>query len=538
MDIIEQNPSTCLPGGVFLGSVTEKCYLVSVKMVMARLSALSFLCLCIACGTPRPETRETVEVAASAVEVVLETSLIDFAKRQTGDYYYAVYFSGIKIGWRALLISLEETKRGTRVIYDDETLFTLSLNGEVLKTTSRSRCVYRLKPPGLIESCEKMEVSNNDISSTTVLLENNQHAIAIDYNGQTRTLVHAPSRDTMEMAKTLDDWIFGNRKAGDTFELFGIDVDGLRHGRPTIDSESKVTFEGRKKARWKGEEVSLTLVRSLDDSGVVTHFQMLPSGVAIRIKAGPLEFRLEDKDATVDFSASKLDMAQTIPSNVFLGNPKDIVSLKLLLKTKEDFSLPETRRQRLLKGEKNELLIELVPEYLDETDEPLSDEEKRKYTSSTLLLPSDHREIRQLARTIIGEEMDPLRIADLLQSWVYLNIEKTYGSNTGSALTVLKNRAGDCTELALLFTALARSVGIPARELTGLIYDDLNNVFGWHAWAEIHNGHQWLSVDPTWNELFANATHVRLSKNDEDMASIALLNQLEIEVQSFKKKGQ
>ena len=184
----------------------------------------------------------------------------------------------------------------------------------------------------------------------------------------------------------------------------------------------------------------------------------------------------------------------------------------------------------------NAILLELLPEHLTGEAEPLSEGEKQKYTAATLLISSDHRDIKKLAKAIVGDETDPVRMADLLQSWVYLNIQKSYGNNTSSALTVLQNRSGDCTELTLLFTALTRAVGIPARELTGLVYDDMNNVFGWHAWAEIHNGHQWISVDPTWNELFANATHIRLSRDDEDMASVALLNQLEIEVKSFKKK--
>ena len=35
--------------------------------------------------------------------------------------------------------------------------------------------------------------------------------------------------------------------------------------------------------------------------------------------------------------------------------------------------------------------------------------------------------------------------------------------------------------------------------------------FNWHAWAEIHDGRQWLSMDPTWNEVQVDATHLVLS---------------------------
>ncbi len=499
-----------------------------MKIFNARPFVLLLVFVTAACGAPQPSAPDVPRPA--------EDDLLAFARDQTGEFYYGIYFSGKKIGWRVLRVFMEGDGADRTLVFDDETLFTMSLNGQVLKNSSRSRCAYSLAAPGPITSCVKQELSNHDFSTTTVTLKAGQHAVNINYNGQIRDYLVPPSRDTVAMAKAMDDWIFGARRPGDTFELFGIAVDGLRNGHPSIDSTSRVTYMGRRGIRRDGKRVDVIQVKSLEESGIQTRFELLPEGVALRIQAGPLEFRLEDENVVTAFETSNLDVAQTIPSNVRLGDPRAIASLELVLKTREPFTVPETRRQRVIKANDHQARLELLPEHLVDGGAPLSAAEKRKYTAATLMIPSDHEDIVSQGRAIVGDETDPIRMADRLQGWVYRNIRKTYGSDTGSALSVLENRSGDCTELSLLFTALARSVGLPARELTGLIYDDLNNVFGWHAWAEIHNGRQWISVDPTWNELFVNATHIRLSKDDEDLAPIALLNQLEIEVKSFKKK--
>lgn len=502
---------------------------------MSRSFSLTFLALCLACGAPKPQIAapEPIKIYAASPERG-EGSLADFANRQKGEYYYSVYFSGMKVGWRALRISLEKSADGLSLVYDDDTLFSMSLNGQILKSTAKSRCVYDLTHPGLITSCVKEENSDNDKSSSLLTLKDGRHVATVNFNGHTKEYTLPPSKDTLSLAKALDDWVFADRTEGDTFDIVGLNVDGLRKGHQSLDSAATMTFLGRSTVRWREEEVSLTRVRSLDESGITTEFEMLPSGAATLIQAGPLEFRLEDEEAMTDFAASSLDMVQTISSNLFLGDPKELSSLTLILKSPNPFHVPETKRQRIVSAEGQRIVLELLPEFLSTKHAPLSEEEKARYTSPTLLIQSDNSDIRRLAQSIIGSETDPVRQLDRLQNWVFLNIAKSYGRNTSSALTVLENRAGDCTELTLLFTALARSVGIPARELTGLIYDDLNNVFGWHAWAEAHDGNQWISVDPTWNELFANATHIRLSKDDEDMASVSLLNSLEIEILAFE----
>src|SRR2546426_408623 len=77
-----------------------------------------------------------------------------------------------------------------------------------------------------------------------------------------------------------------------------------------------------------------------------------------------------------------------------------------------------------------------------------------------------------------------------------------------SAVQVLKARVGDCNEHAVLFVALARAAGVPARTVAGLV--PVDGRFYYHAWAEVYLG-DWVAVDPMLDEFPAGAAHLRFS---------------------------
>ena len=110
-------------------------------------------------------------------------------------------------------------------------------------------------------------------------------------------------------------------------------------------------------------------------------------------------------------------------------------------------------------------------------------------------------------------------------------------ANASTSLDVLDQMAGDCTEHALLFTALARAAGLLAREVGGVAYVYAGKpLFGWHAWAEIHDGKQWVSVDPTWNQVYVDATHVKFSEDPDDWAWLNVLGKVQFKILDYKKK--
>jgi hypothetical protein len=124
------------------------------------------------------------------------------------------------------------------------------------------------------------------------------------------------------------------------------------------------------------------------------------------------------------------------------------------------------------------------------------------------LAPSDEPRIRELARAILGNERQPARAAALLARWVHAHVARQAGAGPASALQVLATRRGDCNEHTVLYVALARAVGLPARPVAGLLR--AAGRFYYHAWPEVYLG-DWVAVDPLLDEFPADAAHLRVA---------------------------
>ena len=122
------------------------------------------------------------------------------------------------------------------------------------------------------------------------------------------------------------------------------------------------------------------------------------------------------------------------------------------------------------------------------------------------LVQSDDPRIQAQARRIVGRERQAGNVAELLTTWVHDNLEKKITISVPSALQVLDARSGDCNEHTVLYVALARALGLPARTAAGVVY--LRGRFYYHAWPEVWLG-EWVAVDPTFGQFPADASHLR-----------------------------
>ena len=93
----------------------------------------------------------------------------------------------------------------------------------------------------------------------------------------------------------------------------------------------------------------------------------------------------------------------------------------------------------------------------------------------------------------------------------------------------IRDRSGDCTEFADLYTTLARATGLPARTVIGLAYQGEAEAFALHAWNEVAIDGAWRGVDPTWGETRIGATHLPLPA-DGALTAIAQLPHLRFRV--------
>ncbi|MCW5698551.1 MAG: transglutaminase family protein [Rhodospirillales bacterium] len=82
-----------------------------------------------------------------------------------------------------------------------------------------------------------------------------------------------------------------------------------------------------------------------------------------------------------------------------------------------------------------------------------------------------------------------------------------------TAAEALDHGYGVCQDLAHIFIACCRCLGIPARYVSGYLFDDGNTIgsVASHAWAEAYiDDLGWISFDPT-NGISATESYVRLA---------------------------
>lgn len=112
-------------------------------------------------------------------------------------------------------------------------------------------------------------------------------------------------------------------------------------------------------------------------------------------------------------------------------------------------------------------------------------------------------ELVAFARAHAPADADPEALAYALMRAVAENCAYEPGSTNIStaADAVLAGRRGVCQDFAHLLIALCRSLGLPARYVSGYFHDPAqpeHAILASHAWAEVHlAGRGWLGLDPT-----------------------------------------
>ncbi len=149
------------------------------------------------------------------------------------------------------------------------------------------------------------------------------------------------------------------------------------------------------------------------------------------------------------------------------------------------------------------------------------------FLEKTENIDPDPKEMITKASEILRGEDDYFRAVFKLAYWVYDNVEYdlAYGSEVKDSSWVLRNLKGTCDEKSTLFIAMLRSVGIPARYVSGIAYSNLPEIdgFGPHGWAEAYfPGYGWVPFDPTYGQFgIVDSSHVKtMGSSDTSEASL------------------
>ena len=135
--------------------------------------------------------------------------------------------------------------------------------------------------------------------------------------------------------------------------------------------------------------------------------------------------------------------------------------------------------------------------------------------------------ISRKASEIVAGDYDLFSVVYKLAKWSNENIEYDINTLTEKAVQdsqwVLDHRQGVCDELTNLFISMARSLGIPARFISGMVYTNTLYDWGAHGWAEVYfPGVGWVPYDPTFGQYgYVDPGHIKM-KNSLDSSEPAI----------------
>jgi Transglutaminase-like superfamily len=168
-----------------------------------------------------------------------------------------------------------------------------------------------------------------------------------------------------------------------------------------------------------------------------------------------------------------------------------------------------------------------------------ADPNRKSFLGPEPFIESDAPEILAEAVKAAAGSADPRLCAERLVRYVNALLEKKPTMSLPSALEVLRTKVGDCNEHSVLYVAMARALGLPARIAVGLVF--IHGAFYYHAWAEVFIESPlgrgfWLPVDPTLNQFPADTTHLALARGglERQTAVLPLLGRAKIVIEDVK----
>jgi hypothetical protein len=461
-------------------------------------------------------------------------SHLEWAKRSQVRHAYGLYMKGKKVGW-----TVDEMKVGQRggrpvLLSTSDMVMVTLFDGEKSVKEEKATTVYEFSGDGAILSAEMTRQEDGKKVVRGVERDGDRLKITTIQNGRTLARTVPVPRDTIAHHRQLEAWLAGPRRKGDKFNKYAASWDEAE-----IDSKQVYEFLSAKPIVFKGIPTKALSVR-IDMDGGNLDAAVLPDGHMLSgTLGGLLTMKLEQEPAAKAMDGKLVDLmpVTSVTIDTDLGRARDVDLLKLELRGLGEFKVPASHRQVFAEG-KEAATVELKRDFRADKGEPLTEKQREFYTRTTPRLQCDQEQVKALAKKLVGGEKDALKAARKIESWVYKTLRKSYSDNADTALEILDSKAGDCTEHSLLFVSLCRAAGVPAREVGGLAFTPGDKpMFGWHAWAEVHDGHQWVSVDPTWNQVYVDGTHLKMSTGDRDLAWTNVIGTLKIKVVEVKSRA-
>lgn len=294
-------------------------------------------------------------------------------------------------------------------------------------------------------------------------------------------------------------------KKGDRFSLSTFDPISLKIGLVEL------SYEGKQEVMIAGVPQRLNKIKALYQ-GIPAIIWLDDNGVRYKeetIMGLVMERTTPSASHLTDFELSSFDFIDhySIPVEGRILDQGSLSELKVELEgiKPNDLNKLAAGRQRLLQEDPLILRLRTTPTYSVETN-------LTKFLTSTDMIQAQHPTIILLAQRFVNATESGLELVGQLNEWVYNYLDKRPVVGLTSAVDILQQKQGDCSEHTVLFTALSRAAGIPTKVHIGIVH--LDGKFLYHAWPVVYLKGQWIAVDPTLGQSVADATHIAFFESD------------------------
>lgn len=449
-----------------------------------------------------------------------------FAEESVYDVWYGIYALDQKLGYYR--ITAEISDDGERYIVAEDMLAVSTFAGERSEDRSQLVIHYSLEDGNIVYSRAE-DTGGGERLVITVEPEGQGLRLTTDTgkNRESRR-IEIPKTSLSEEVRFVN-WM-RQAQPGDTFDSFSLDWT-----KEPIDTPQTFTFKSRETGLLNG--ITSTLYNVQEESfDLVEEAQFDQRGLPIWQKTGGMfEVKREPREIASKLDATPVEILAktTVKSDIKLGEPP-LYELVLDVSGLGDFKFPEATYQKVRYLPNGKARLAIRPPVGAPQPSPVGDREK--YLKATHSLQVNSPQIQAVLSSLNLDGLSDREKVERLNQWVFNHLEKISNVNASTAISVLNNQAGDCTEHSVLLTTLLRAAGLPARELSGLVYtNDELQVFGYHAWVEVYVDGGWLAVDPTFGQVPADAGHILQSREDS-LAELQIMGKMKVTVVRMRSK--
>lgn len=491
-----------------------------MKRLPTHLLAATLLWVLAASVTATPP--KPTEASARKTPTVLTV------KRPTGPEWFGLYLMGKKAGWLWMKMAREQRGGVEVLVARQEMLIQASVAGQQVVRRQRDEKVYQARPRGRLLLYESQREGDGGTRRVRFSCSPGSCVAQFSSDGGSQIRELPPTAETAEQADA------ARLAAALRGTITGAQLEPER----LREKKMRDVFERRATLAGAGVELEVSLVAESSDEDRVSaqiaiaddgHIVEMRFGEALVAKAEPEEIarRLDKVDL---FNLARVPLPGPPPRSVPGALAFRLRGLPPEFQKDDD-------RQRFASGSTGETVITVsarIPVAANSEKDvrrPVpSTPELKEFLRATPEIDADTPAISQLAAQVVGDAPGVFAASTRLVHFVHRRIASVYGQSRDRASEVLRAGKGDCTEHALLFLAMARAVGIPARGAHGLVfaqYDDGIPALYWHAWAEVKAGGEWIAMDPTFDQPVADATHITLGRGTQ-VDSVGLLGALTV----------